>query len=227
MICNKTLEDNRLYTITFKCGTKTLKTERLKVGATVTAPTLGSNKWYVWDNAIPEKMPDKNIIVSASAIGGNAWANTTWEYDLKGTLSIHGKGNMSNFSEESQPWSEFKTEITAIVFDNTITGIGKYAFFGCTSLIKVVIPDSIVTIGDYAFANCDSIREITIGANVTSIGTGAFVSSYDLEAVTIKGKLNWRVKIDNYYNDITFSYQNKYSNAAIFKEYIQGKFTAY
>ena len=224
-ICNIMLEDNNLYTVTFKLGSNTLKEISLKSGATITVPTPGANKWYVWNNTIPNKMPAQNITFSAIAIGGDAWAETTWEYDFNGKLSIHGKGNMSKFSEESQPWAAYKSEITSIIFDSTITGIGKYAFFGCNRLIKVVIPDSIITIGDYAFANCDSIREITIGSKVTSIGTGAFVSSYDLKCVIVRGSLNWQVKQDNYSTNITFSARDKYDNANIFKEYSAGKFT--
>lgn len=224
-ICNKMLEDNNLYTVTFKLGSNTLKEISLKSGATITVPTPGANKWYVWNDTIPNKMPAQNITFSAIAIGGDAWAHTTWEYDFNGKLSIHGKGNMSKFSEESQPWAAYKSEITSIIFDSTITGIGKYAFFGCNRLTKVVIPDSIITIGDYAFANCDSIREITIGSKVTSIGTGAFVSSYNLECVIVRGSLNWQVKQDNYSTNITFSARDKYDNASIFKEYSAGKFT--
>lgn len=226
-ICDMKLEDNRTFTITFKLGTQILKTECLKPGASITKPTAGNNKWYIWSESIPEVMPEKNITVSAVAIGGDAWANTTWEYNFNGKLSIHGKGNMSYFSEESQPWAEYKSEITSLEFDSAITGIGKYAFFGCTSLTKVVIPDSIITIGDYAFSNCESIRELTIGAGVTTIGTGAFVSSYNLECLTMRGRLQWQVKIENYSSDITFRSDNKYKNAAIFKEYCSGKFTAY
>ena len=221
LVCDAILSDNRLYTVTFKLGSTTLKSTVLKAGEEILAPTPGANQWYLWDTAVPDKMPAQNMVFSAISVGG-----TTWEYDYNGKLSIHGKGKMSSFSEESQPWAPYKSEITSIEFDSAITGIGKYAFFGCNRLTTVVIPDSIITIGDYAFANCDSIREITIGSRVTSIGTGAFVSSNDLEWVEVRGALNWTVSKDNYSTSIAFGEKKKYSNAAIFKDYCAYKFTA-
>lgn len=226
-VCNTVLEDNRLYTVTFRRGTSVLKQQSLKPGDALSAPTPASHQWYVWDSEVPKKMPAKDVIYSVVAIGGDAWGqDTTWEYDLAGTLRIHGKGGMSGFSEESQPWAPYKSEITSLVIDEGITKVGKYAFFGCEQLTKIVIPDSVLSIGDYAFANCGGIREIVLGLNVTAIGTGAFVSSNNLECVTFRGALRWRVRQDNYSTELLFSAQSKYNNAKSFREYISGSFTA-
>ncbi len=56
----------------------------------------------------------------------------------------------------------------------TITGIGDYAFDGCTKITKITLPASLESIGNYAFGNCSNLESINIPANITSIGNYAF-----------------------------------------------------
>ena len=204
------------YNIVFKLNGKNLSTNQLKKGEKITVPSAGSNKWYVWDKQVPSTMPSSDLLFNAVAIAGDAWAATTWEYDFNGCLTIHGTGRMSNFSENSQPWKEYKLEITAVKFDNTITEIGKYAFFGLENLTTVVIPNNITIIGSYSFANCVNIQSITFGQNVKYIGTQAFASSFNINTVKFLGRKTWFVKQENYQTSITFS---AYNNASLFREY--------
>lgn len=225
--CGKVLQDNIRHTVTFKMGSTVLKTQSLQAGEAIVAPTIASNRWYVWNAAVPQTMPTHDLEFTAIAVGGSAYGGLTWKYDLRGTLHIAGNGYMSNYSENSQPWAEYKSEITSITFDSTIYSIGKFAFFGCTALKTVVIPNTVKTVGEYAFANCTEITSITVGSGVKSIGTGAFAScSSTLSEVRMNGALSWEAKLGNYRTTVTFAANKPGQNASLFLPYCSGSFTA-
>ncbi len=67
---------------------------------------------------------------------------------------------------------------------NSVTSIGRYAFYGCTGLTSVTIPNSVTSIGEYAFSGCSGLTSVTIGNSVTSIGSYTF-GNCSLKSVTI------------------------------------------
>ena len=66
-----------------------------------------------------------------------------------------------------------------------MTGIGDYAFSGCSGLTSVTIPNSVTSIGDYAFRYCSGLTSVTIPNSVTSIGYNAFFGCSKLTTITI------------------------------------------
>jgi hypothetical protein len=77
---------------------------------------------------------------------------------------------------------EGKTETMTI--PNSVTRIGRYAFYQCSKLTAVDIPNSVTSIGDYAFYRCSGLNSVTIGNSVDTIGTWAFSYS-GLRTLTI------------------------------------------
>ena len=68
---------------------------------------------------------------------------------------------------------------------NSVTSIGKWAFFGCSGLKSITIPNSVTSIGDDAFYGCSGLTSVTIPDGVTSIGDDAFYGCSGLTSVNI------------------------------------------
>jgi hypothetical protein len=68
---------------------------------------------------------------------------------------------------------------------NSVTSIGDYAFFNCTSVSGITIPNSVASIGSSAFSQCFSLSSAVIGNSVTNIGNYAFSDCGNLPSVTI------------------------------------------
>ena len=79
------------------------------------------------------------------------------------------------------------TSLTAITIPEGVTSIGGEAFAGCSSLTAITIPENsqLTSIGEGAFYYCSSLTAITIPESVTSIGEGAFSGCSSLTAITI------------------------------------------
>ena len=119
---------------------------------------------------------------SVTSIGYAAFAGCTSLTEFKGKFaSEDGRcliidGVLNSFA----PYG-----LTQYTIPDSVTTIGDYAFYYCTSLTSVDIPDSVMEIGEEAFSSCYSLTSVTIGDSVTTIGKAAFAYCTSLTSVTI------------------------------------------
>lgn len=137
------------------------------------------------------------IIVSAFAVG---------TVSASAEVTAQDKPSIVEANATETPASAFEYEITdnevtitglknegmsgAIVIPSKINGysvtsIGDWAFWNCSSLTSVTIPNTITSIGGYAFWNCSSLTSVTIPNKVTNIDGGAFDGCSSLTSINI------------------------------------------
>ncbi|MBR3909227.1 MAG: leucine-rich repeat domain-containing protein, partial [Clostridia bacterium] len=127
----------------------------------------------------------------AAATSGKSGA-CVWTLD--GTvLTISGQGKTGNYTFSNKaPWG---TEITEVIVENGVTGLGQYAFSTATNLVKVTLPETLKNIDYRVFYKCASIESLTLPSSVETIGEEVFEGCADLESIETE-------------NNVTFSTQD-------------------
>jgi uncharacterized protein YjdB len=127
-----------------------------------------------------------NVTVTAisSGIGGTTGL-LTWSIDSDGTLTISGTGWMPDYTSDSYPWNQYRTNIKTANIQNGVTSIGEHTFYQCINLTSITIPNSVTTIGLGAFSGCNRLTSITIPNSVTSIEYCTFYGCSSLTSITI------------------------------------------
>ena len=134
------------------------------------------------DNPDPDPTPPSETIVASGTCGDNL----TWKLDDEGTLTISGKGAMTEWvNSDSAPWKTYSNTINKVVIQPGVTSIGGHAFSKCKNLTSITIPEGVTSIGSDAFSGCSSLTSITIPEGVTSIGEYAFYACENLKSITI------------------------------------------
>ncbi len=134
------------------------------------------------DNPAPDPTPPSETIVASGTCGDNL----TWKLDDEGTLTISGKGAMTEWvNSDSAPWKTYSNTINKVVIQPGVTSIGGHAFSKCKNLTSITIPEGVTSIGSDAFSGCSSLTSITIPEGVTSIGEYAFYACENLKSITI------------------------------------------
>ena len=86
---------------------------------------------------------------------------------------------------------------------DSVTTIGKVAFYHCDALESITIPDNVTTIGEYAFSDCEALESITIENPECEINDSEYTIS---ETATIYG----------YNNSTAQAYAEKYNRNFVF-----------
>ena len=122
---------------------------------------------------------------------------TLWAHDFEvdGIYYNYFDGNNVKVTYRGDNWDDYRNEYageviipSTVTYNGTtysVTSIGSFAFYECSSLTSVTIPNSVTSIGNKAFEDCSSLTSITIPNSVTSIGSSAFSGCSGLTSITI------------------------------------------
>jgi len=94
-------------------------------------------------------------------------------------------------------------KITEIIIPNSVSSIGREAFYNC-SLIQgeLVIPNSVTSIGMAAFGLCSGLTSVSMSNSIDSIGPKAFHYCSGLTRVEIDNLASWcKIKFGDYYSN--------------------------
>ena len=75
--------------------------------------------------------------------------------------------------------------LTSLELSNSITSIGDFAFYGCSGLSRLVLPNSITSIGEAVVYGCSNLTNLVIPNSVTSIGDHAMNRCSSLKNIFI------------------------------------------
>ena len=158
----------------------------------LTSVTIGNGVTSIGYNAFSgcTSLTSVTIGNSVTSIGNGAFHGTSIEkVQYKGTLAQWCEiDNDLNFGYAKSIILSDGTDLkakTELIIPDSVTSIGDYAFYYCTSLTSITIPDSVTSIDYGAFYGCKSLTSITIPDSVTSIGSSAFRFCTSLTSVTI------------------------------------------
>lgn len=95
------------------------------------------------------------------------------------------------------PWY-ITTRISSLTFEEGITSIGKYTFYGCVGITsKITLPGSLTAIDEYAFYGCSRISgTLVFSEGFSTLGEYAFYNCAGLNAIRsdkITTKLNLKI----------------------------------
>ena len=142
---------------------------------------------FVVDGIYYNFLDGNNVAVTYKGDYSDSYSN---EYSGEVTIPETVTYNGTTYSVTSiGEWAFYNcSSLTSIVIPESVTSIGSYAFNSCDALTSITIPSSVTSIGDYAFA-CDALTSIVIPESVTSIGSYAFfycdaLTSIRIEATT-------------------------------------------
>jgi hypothetical protein len=135
---------------------------------------IGPDSFYGCTNLAGITLPAGLVSIS-----GNSFADCP-----KLVFTLTGDGSLSVL-EEGRALVRDGTELLAypsasggITLPESITSVGRYAFYYCANLVQINFPQTLISVGDYAFYRCTNLVLVTCNAPTPpEIGRYVFYNS--------------------------------------------------
>ena len=101
------------------------------------------------------------------------------------------------------------TNIRSVSLPDTLTDIGYYAFYGCTSLTEIKIPASVTSIGGQVFGGCKNLSKINLGDNLKTLSASAFNGCDKIDSVSVPSGVTNIYNIDECEKPVRVSEDNQ------------------
>ena len=130
------------------------------------------------------------LMVSAEEYSGTT-GYCTWHLDTEtGILKISKRsgmdGRMYDYSfTNNAPWHKYLDNIRIVEITDSVTTIGTYSFYECSSLTSITMPNSVKSIGKRAFLGCSQLSSINIPNSITTIEPATFAQCTSLTSISI------------------------------------------
>lgn len=110
-------------------------------------------------------IPDDITRIGADAFDGCTGLKTVYITDTESWCGIEFETENSNPLKYAHNLYLYSKLVTEPKIPNT--GIGDYAFIGCTCLTSIIIPSGVTYIGDNAFDDCTGLESISVNEGNT------------------------------------------------------------
>lgn len=104
-----------------------------------------------------------------SSDSGSCGSSISWSIDDTKTLTISGKGNMTNYDYGDAPWYHHANVINKIIVEDGVNSIGEMAFYELANIESITLPSTLKTLGEGCFWGCANLEKITIPEGVTKL----------------------------------------------------------
>jgi hypothetical protein len=112
-----------------------------------------------------DEMPLLSVIdlhlVSILAYTGTSGTSTT--------STVYNQNEIPPYAFYNLTTKTSKSALIYILLPNTLSSIGTYAFYGCTSLTGISLPITMKSISAYAFGNCSALQSFSIDPSNTNL----------------------------------------------------------
>ena len=132
-----------------------------------------------------EEKEDEREVFDPTAHGeeietGTCGDGVNWILYEGGMLYIYGEGEIWGAA-----FKNTDKDIKNVYIETGIAGIGRWAFYRCSSLVSVSIPSSVLSIGNHTFSLCNNLINIELPSGLTSIESSTFQGCSSLKNISI------------------------------------------